>query len=185
MKIITKLNNLKMETEKTIIKLFQTYHISQIAKICNNPNLSKNLLNMPYPFTIKNAKAWVKNSKKLLKIGNSLSFAIIEKHNNELIGSIALENLNKTHRNAEISYWIDEKNWNKGYATEVLKAVVEFGFKKINLHRIIGKCYVENIASAKVMEKCGFVFEGTLKEHYFKLDKYKDIKMYAIINKNC
>lgn len=64
------------------------------------------------------------------------------------------------YRNAEVWYKINPEFWNKGYASEALKAILTFGFNMLHLHRIEAGCAVENIASVKVLEKAGFIKEA-------------------------
>lgn len=72
--------------------------------------------------------------------------------------------------------------WSKGYATETAKALVEFGFKKLCLHRVFATCDPENTASARVLEKTGMKLEGHIREHKLVKGKWRDSLLYAIIN---
>lgn len=59
--------------------------------------------------------------------------------------------------------------------------VIKFGFEKMNLTRIQAKCMVENIGSARVMEKIGMSFEGIMRKGLFAKGKHQDIRMYSIL----
>ena len=63
-----------------------------------------------------------------------------------------------------------------------LKAIIDFGFNCLYLHRISADYYAENIASGRIMQKSGMIFEGISKEKYFKFGTYHDVANYAIIN---
>jgi len=65
--------------------------------------------------------------------------------------------------------------------TEVVKRIVEFGFEKMNLIRIEACCLLCNIGSAKVMEKVGMRYEGTLRKTLFVKGSHIDLVMYSII----
>lgn len=82
------------------------------------------------------------------------------KSTGEIIGGIALDVFDREHDEAAFSYLLNRAAWGQGYATEALAEMVRFGFTVLGLQRIADGCDVENTASARVMEKCGFQFEG-------------------------
>ncbi len=66
----------------------------------------------------------------------------------------------KIYKKAEVWYILYPTYWNKGYATEVLAAMIDFGFATLHLHRIQAGCAAGNIGSIKILEKVGMVREG-------------------------
>lgn len=92
-------------------------------------------------------------------------WGIILKTNNKLIGSIGLiDDAKKENEYARmVGYSIGKNYWSNGYMTEAVKSVVDFGFKKLNLRLISAYCYPFNQRSKRVLEKCNFKYEGTLK----------------------
>lgn len=94
---------------------------------------------------------------------------------------IAINRWEPEHNRAEIGYVISTKNWGKGYGTEVANAVISFGFEQMELERIQARCFIDNIASQRVMEKVGMTYEGTLRKAMFVKGKFQDIKIYSIL----
>jgi len=84
------------------------------------------------------------------------------------------------NRRVEVGYAISRAYWGQGYATEALRAVIQFGFEKMELARIEAVVLPENIASARVLEKAGMQFEGLLRKYQVWKDQPSDLKMYAI-----
>lgn len=82
-------------------------------------------------------------------------FAITDKENKELIGICGIGGVEYDRKQNEIFYHIGKSFWRKGYASEAAEAMLEYGFKKLGLKKIIGIVHKENIASNKVMEKVG------------------------------
>jgi len=82
---------------------------------------------------------------------------------------------------AEIGYVLLPEYWNNGYASEVLRAYLAFGFGPLSLHRVYGKCDELNLASAHVMEKCGLAYEGTLREHVWLRDHWRSTRYYGML----
>lgn len=80
-----------------------------------------------------------------------------------------------------MGYVISKDYWGKGLTTEVAKRLVKFGFEKMGLVRVQARCDVENIGSARVMEKSGMTFEGIIRKGIFVKGKHRDLKIYSIL----
>lgn len=83
--------------------------------------------------------------------------------------------------NAEIAYWLNSKYRGKGIMTRVIKMVAETLFLEYGMHRIWARPFEQNRASRKVLEKSGFVYEGTLRESVYKDGHFLNAAMYALI----
>ncbi|MDY3317878.1 GNAT family N-acetyltransferase [Riemerella anatipestifer] len=171
----------EIETERLILSLPKNVDLDRITEILNNEVYSKNTINIPYPYTRKNAEFWLQLAKDGINNQNQYIFAIRLKENNEIIGGIDL-GLNKRFNNAELGYWLDEKYWNKGYITEAVKSIIQFGFETLKLKRIFASHFDFNISSGRVLEKSGMKKEGVLKCHTCKNGQYQNHILYAIIN---
>jgi RimJ/RimL family protein N-acetyltransferase len=68
-----------------------------------------------------------------------------------------------------------------GYATEVSKLLIEFGFETLNLHRIFATCDPRNVGSYKVLEKIGMTKEGRIREDLLLKDGWRDSLLYSIL----
>ena len=106
--------------------------------------------------------------------------AIVLKPTQELIGAIGLI-IDKKFNRAELGYWVAKEYWNQGYCTEAAKAILEYGFHNLHLHKITAIHITRNPASGKVMEKIGMKQEGIFKEHVIKWNKYEDVVSYGIL----
>lgn len=100
-----------------------------------------------------------------------------------VIGSVALMKDSATAASAELGYWFRREAWGKGYATEASRFALEFGFRTLELHRIWGKCHVDNVASARVMEKVGMVKEGLIREHVWLRDHWRSSYQFAVLDR--
>lgn len=103
------------------------------------------------------------------------------KDTKQIIGAINL-NVNLRNDSVMFNYAIDNRFTGNGYMTEALEIVKDFAFNKMKVHRFEGGCVVTNTASKRVMEKCGLIKEGTLKDYVKLSDGYHDMFMFAIIN---
>ncbi len=104
------------------------------------------------------------------------------KENGKLIGAIDLFNFDQLTENCEVGYLMGYQWWNKGYGTEALKTVIEFGFRDMNIHKISAAHNTDNPASGRIMEKVGMEHEGTIK-HMIRNAKnhYKDCAVYGLL----
>ncbi len=92
-------------------------------------------------------------------------FGIVLAENERMIGSIGLVNDPKRQNEHAmmLGYALGEDHWGKGYMTEAANAVLCYGFEQLKLNLISAYCYPFNERSRKLLVKCGFVYEGTLK----------------------
>jgi len=104
------------------------------------------------------------------------------KETGSVVGSIGLMNIDNNIENCEIGYCISKAFWNKGITTETFSAVINFAFKEVGFERITGRHHVDNVASGRVMEKCGLKYEGTLRKIYkINTGSLVDCKYYSIL----
>ena len=114
---------------------------------------------------------------------HSYIFAIIENSTNSHIGNIKLGPIHPRNNYADIGYFIGERDvWGKGYATEAVKLIVDFGFNILKLHRIQAGLISGNDSSSKVLVRNGFIKEGELKEKIFFNGEYRNHIMYGLVN---
>ena len=111
-----------------------------------------------------------------------LIFHMILKASNDVIGWCGFHTWYVTHDRAEVGYVIDdEKHWGKGYMSEALEAVIEYGFGTMKLHRIEAFVGPSNAASKRLLQKFGFQKEGLLREHYKVDGVHGDSEIYGRI----
>lgn len=113
---------------------------------------------------------------------NSYNWAVELKENQELIGNISAISVKRRHNNCEIGYCYGSKYWNQGYATEALKAVIDYMLDKCEMHVVEAKHHSTNPASGRVMEKAGMTKEAVLKERRYnkETNSYCDLVCYSI-----
>ena len=107
-------------------------------------------------------------------------WAIVLKETNECIGQIAFFLIDNKNHFGEIEYCIGKEFQRKGLATECTEALIDFGFEKIQLNKIQICHKANNTPSKRVIEKCGFKYEGTLRDFFYMDGKYID-RLYSSI----
>ena len=148
-----------------------------LAKHANNRNVSINLRDrFPYPYTIEDAKNFL--GRVVAKEAPERIFCI--DIDGSLVGTIGLHRGEDIHRlTAEFGYFIGEEFWGRGIMSEVIPAFVDYCFKEFSLKRMYAMPHSSNPASARVLEKAGFVLEGRLRKHVIKDGQILDSLLYA------
>jgi ribosomal-protein-alanine N-acetyltransferase len=109
------------------------------------------------------------------------SYGVILRKENTLIGGIGLPMHDRVNNKAEIGYAFAPWHWNKGYATEATRMLIDHLFTNTDVERVEARCKMLNTASARVMEKSGMTYEGTLRSHTLYNGVYYDMKFYSIL----
>jgi len=112
--------------------------------------------------------------------GCPIHFAIRDE-NDFLIGVVVVLNLVECHK-AEVGYWLGKPFWGQGIMTAAVGVICKFAIEKWNLVRITAAIFDGNVASQRVLEKCGFEFEGSMKQYFFKDGRYIDSRHYAFLD---
>lgn len=173
--------NRTIATERLLLRMFTSSDAAAVTRLCNNLNIYKTTLYLPYPYTIDDALSWIDRHEANFDARLSYEFAVTDKISGALYGAIALSYTEKFN-NGELAYWIAEEFWGNGYATEAADAMVKFAFEDRLYHKVFARYFSSNIASGKVMEKIGMSREGILREHIRKDGRYEDLVHYGIIH---
>ena len=155
--------------------------VTALATYANNRNIWINMRDhFPHPYTEEDATSWISRN---LEQDPITQFAIASAH--EVIGAIGLVLQRDVERRpAEIGYWLGESFWGRGIATSAARAITEYAFATLDIVRLYGGIYEWNSASASVLEKCGFTFEGRLRKSVTKDGKTIDMLMYALVKED-
>lgn len=113
-----------------------------------------------------------------------IRWAITLRENDQLIGTCGFHAIEEKHYKAEIGYELHPSFWGKGIMTEVIEAVIHYGFDHMLLNRIEAFYDPRNGSSGRVLEKNGFVFEGILKKRYLKKGEFVDAAIAAILKES-
>ncbi len=172
----------EIHTERLVMRELQIKDANQVKVLAGAYEIADTTLRIPHPYRLSDAKTWIHDSRSQWQAGKACQWAITLKSESTLIGSIGLVGIDTTHRHGELGYWVGKPWWNKGFATEAGRAVIKYSFERLHLHRIHAHHFARNKASGKVLQKLGMMYEGKLKEHAHKWDRYEDIELYGILN---
>jgi len=162
------------------IRSWRIEDAESIAKALDNKMIQDNLRDgLPFPYTISDAKDFI---SAMLAADSNNTFAWAITVDDVAIGSIGVFRKDNVHcLTAEMGYYIAEEYWGKGIATEAVRQVCAYIFENTDIVRIFADPYDFNAGSCRVLEKAGFVYEGTLRKNALKNGQIIDMKLYAII----
>jgi RimJ/RimL family protein N-acetyltransferase len=144
-----------LETDRLILREPRLDDAAAVAALANNRKVAEMTSLLPHPYGIEDAARWI--SSLPAETGN-WNFVMVERESGKLVGVCGYGK--RPLRGPKISYWIGEPFWGRGYATEAMRAVVDHLFSVTALDEIAAGCRVTNLASRRVLEKCGFQWTG-------------------------
>ena len=150
-------------------------HRDSLVKLLNNKNVEKWLLQVPFPYTYDDADFWL--NKCIDEVGEGDIFPYAIESDGVHVGGIGLHK--KYEHSAEVGYWIGEEYWNKGFATKALEKILDKAFNEYKFVRVYAHTFEGNIASEKLLLRCGFEYEGLLKKVHKKGDTFFNSKLFA------
>jgi len=156
-------------------------YIESYLKWFNDPEITQ-YLSMFRPFTRMMEEDWIENLKNR---DDTIVFAVlIHEDNNveKLIGNCGLHAIDWKNRVAEVGITLGEKEYqSKGYGTEAMELLLDYGFKTVNLNRIQLRVYEFNSMAINSYNKIGFVEEGRMRQAIFINGEYHDIIFMSIL----
>jgi len=168
----------KLVLASCVVRSWEGRDRDAIVRHANNRKVSINLRDrFPYPYTVNDARSWLDN---VVGRQPETNFAIDVA--GEAVGGIGFTlQPDVGYRSAEIGYWLGEEFWGRGITTEALIAVTDYAFSKFDICRLYAHVFEGNDASARVLEKAGYAFEGRMKRSVTKEGRTIDQLMYAMV----
>lgn len=120
------------------------------------------------------------SSETYSKRNTDLHLAITDE-TDEYLGTISLKNINMEHRSAEMAISVRRKARGLGVAKKAVGLLLQKSFGEMALHRVYLTVLSNNIVAIKFYEKCGFIYEGELRDHLFIKGNYISWKLYGMI----
>jgi ribosomal-protein-alanine N-acetyltransferase len=133
------------------------------------------------PQTIEQAKQELLYWRNCFYRNDGAYFAIADKKNNRMIGSIGITSYNSYQSRIELSYDLDSTYWRRGITTRAIARIVKYAFEDWQVNRIEASVSVSNIPSKNLLLKCGFTLEGILRQHRYHRGKFVDVYFFSLL----
>ena len=151
--------------------------------ITEQPTSLAQLLDLPPTDTREKALGLIEWLREDYQKHNTIQWSILRQTDDLWLGTCGLHAWDQSNRRAEIGYHILPGYWGQGYATEATRAMLRWGFENLNLHRIQSDCTEGNLASERVMLKCGFTYEGLWRESCWEHERFVNIKQFGLLRR--
>ncbi len=135
-------------------------------------------INIPHPYAEGAAESFIAAQTLGWREDRSATWAVTR--DGDFIGCVGLQLVSRAHARARLGYWIAHPEWNRGYATEACRAVVDWAFAD-GWHRVEADHLCRNPASGRVMQKLGMRHEGRMRAYYRRFDQWEDVELYALV----
>ena len=127
------------------------------------------------------AADYIARDARALRKGEHLRLGIEIRASAELIGMCTLYAFMKQCRRAEIGYALSRAHWGRGYMHEALSRLLHYGFENLELHRVEADVDPRNMASARSLERLGFLKEGHMRERWIVDGEVSDTSFYGLL----
>jgi RimJ/RimL family protein N-acetyltransferase len=171
-----------LATKRLVIREFQTSDWRAMHVYASDPETVRYTEG---PNSESDARRFVRHALKyrLSRPRTQYELAITLRETGEMIGHCDIEKRLQQPKIGIIGFILNKVHWNKGYGTEAVRALIEFGFTRLALHKISALCDPENIGSIRVLEKSGMKLEGHLKENFALRGRWTDEMLYSILER--
>ena len=167
-----------LETERLILRMWNKKDAPELYEYAKNPNVGPHAGWKPHES--------VHESRMIISqlFLTNMCWAIVDKETGKVIGSIGLEEdkLRPDVKSKELGYSLSEDYWKKGIMTEAAKRVIKHAFEDLRLDVLMIRTGDANLRSQRVIEKCGFAYEGTLRRTYRIYDgSIREVRCYSML----
>lgn len=169
----------QLETDRLILRNMTMEDAPEIFFLRSDKDVMRYIDREPAK-TIKDAEDLITRILTDIDKNEAVMWAIALKEEPEkLIGTICIWKFQKEHFRGETGYILHPQHWRKGIMKEALIKVLDFGFNALNLHSVEAHISPDNIASATLLERTGFVREAYFRENFHFRGKFLDTAVYS------
>lgn len=170
-----------IETERLILRRFEYSDCGSVFANWASDEEVQKMYSEPVYSTPEAVKGLLDKYISAYEKEDCYRWAVIERKSGQCIGQIAYFLVDSKNHFAEIEYCIGQQFQCRGFATEAAKAVIDFGFRNMNLHKVQICTKTINAPSKRVIEKCGLTYEGTLRDYFYMDGKYVGRLYFSIL----
>jgi RimJ/RimL family protein N-acetyltransferase len=164
----------------TAIRPWRESDVPKLVAICHDKEITR-WTRVPTVYGITAARAWISESRALVKDGISAPFAIVAATDGELIGSISLMRFTWRHARGEVGYLLAREARGRGHATRAVRLICAWGFATLGLERIELLAATGNAPSQRVAERAGFTREAVLRSYHLLREVAFDMVAFGLL----
>ena len=170
-----------LRTKRFVLRPFRPEDGPAVERIAGRFEIADTTLTVPHPYPEGGGAAWIATHAEAWNEAGRLTLAVAPAGAPDGIVAAVGLGTNLAHASAELGYWVAVEHWGQGIATEAARALMEYGFRSMGLHRIQARHLARNAASGRVMQKVGMRREAMLRGALRKWDRFEDVVVYAAL----
>ena len=171
-----------LHTARLSLRPFTKADTDAIFSLMSNPRVLRYWDAPPWKDRAR-ADRFIAKCEQAPEQGSVVPLAIVRSTDGVFIGWCSLQSVDPDYRSAILGFCLTETEWGQGYATEAASALLDWSFKTLDLIRIQSEADTRNAASDRVLEKLGFVREGTLRENCIVDGEVSDSWVYGLLRR--
>ena len=173
----------ELETERLLLRKMRLDDAEAMFAYASDPEVTRYVLFETHR-SVEDSESFLRLALEGYEREDFGGWGVVLKDSGAFVGTCELDaGYVPEHARAELGYVLSREHWGRGLMPEAVRAVIRFGFGRMGLNRVQARCIAENVASARVMEKAGMAYEGTLRESEFIKGAYRDMKLYSILRR--
>jgi [ribosomal protein S5]-alanine N-acetyltransferase len=172
----------RLSTSRLLLRPFTDADTDAIFALHSSPRVLRYWDSPPWSDRTR-ADRFIATCRRMAEEGTGARVVIERAADGVFIGWCGLAEWNPAFRCAMMGYCLDEAAWGRGYATEAAGALLQWAFDRLDLNRVQAETDTRNAASARVLEKLGFVREGTLREDCIVNGEVSDSWVYGLLRR--
>ncbi len=169
-----------LQTKRLTLRQLRNEDAPEVLALRSNEELMK-YIGRPRAKTIEDALELINTINTRIDQNESINWAMTLKGSDTVIGIIGYVSIKKEHFRAEVGYLLDTAFHRKGLMQEALFAILDFGFKHMNLHSIEAITDPNNIASQSILKKNKFIQEAFFREDFYFEEKFLDSMIFSLL----
>lgn len=170
-----------LTSDRLVLRPLVEHDAAAVAAGAGDPQVARYLIDVPTPYPVALARRWIRSRVSWWREGKGVTLAIaLRDQPGALLGTVSLRRYARDRR-AELGYWLASAAWQRGYASEATRRVVDYGFTELRLVRIYAQVIAGNVASERVLSKLGMVCEGVKRQHLRKDRRRHDLVFYGLL----
>jgi RimJ/RimL family protein N-acetyltransferase len=164
---------------KLVVRPWRPDDADPVAQICSDPDAAK-WLPIPSPYTHEDGVEWVGDAERKWREEKWANLAVCDASSGELVGSIGVR-VDITHESGDIGYLVKREARRTGVASGAVRLLVAWCFDELDLGRLQIRADATNVASRRVIERCGFQYEGLLRAYDLIRGERPDDVIYSLL----
>ncbi len=169
-----------IRTERLLLRPTTVADADVLYELRRNEDVMR-YIDRPRPDSINDILALIQKIQDRFESNDGISWALALPDTDRYIGTISFHEIMKAHFRAEVGYMLHPDFHGKGIMSEALQAVIAHGFNNMGLHSIEAHLDPCNVASARILERNGFVREGLFKENHYWQGRFNDTAIYSLL----